>query len=103
MGGALVAIQRGFISGEISKEAYRVARARERKEEVVVGVNEFTEGNPRFSLFEQGGSPGVHTQRITPAEERAQVARLRRWRRERDRAAVDAALTELRATTDQRR
>ena len=100
MGGALVAIQRGFISGEISREAYRVARARERKEEVVVGVNEFTEGNPRFSLFAQGGGPGVHTQRITPTEERQQVARLRRWRRERDRAAVDAALTELRATTD---
>lgn len=100
MGGALVAIQRGFISGEISKEAYRVARARERKEEVVVGVNEFTEGNPRFSLFAQGGGSGVHTQRITPAEERQQVARLRRWRQERDRAAVDVALTELRATTD---
>ena len=100
MGGALVAIQRGFISGEISKEAYRVARARERKDEVVVGVNQFTEGNPRFSLFPQGGGPGVHTQRITPAEERQQVARLRRWRRERDRAAVEAALSELRETTD---
>ena len=100
MGGALVAIERGFVAGEISKEAYRVARARERKEEVVVGVNEFTEGNPRFSLFARGAHSGVRTQRITPAEERQQVARLRRWRRERDRAAVEAALAELRATTD---
>ncbi len=100
MGGALVAIQRGFVSGEIAKEAYRVARARERKDEVVVGVNEFTEGNPRFSLFAEGGAAGVHTQRITPAEERQQVARLRRWRQERDRAAVGAALAELRVATD---
>jgi methylmalonyl-CoA mutase N-terminal domain/subunit len=100
MGGALVAIQRGFVAGEIAKEAYRIARARERKEEVVVGVNEFTEGNPRFSLFAQGGAAGVQTQRITPAEERQQVARLRLWRRERDRAAVEASLSELRVATD---
>ena len=100
MGGALAAIERGFVAGEIAKEAYRVARARERKEEIVVGVNEFTEGNPRFSLFPDAGASGVHTQRITPAEERQQVAGLRRWRRGRDRAAVDRALGELRASTD---
>ncbi|MGA8603678.1 MAG: methylmalonyl-CoA mutase family protein [Thermoplasmata archaeon] len=100
MGGALAAIERGFVAGEIAKEAYRVARARERKEEIVVGVNEFTEGNPRFSLFPDAGGSGVHTQRITPAEERRQVAELRRWRRERDRAAADRALGELRAATD---
>jgi len=99
MGGALVAIERGFVAGEIAKEAYRVARARERKEEIVVGVNEFTEGNPRFSLFPDAGGSGVRIQRITPAEERRQVAELRRWRRERDRAAADRALAELRTTT----
>jgi len=100
MGGALAAIERGFVAGEISKEAYRVARARERKEEVVVGVNEFTEGNPRFSLFPGSGRSGVSAQRITPAEERRQVLAVRRWRTERDRAAVAAALAELGATTD---
>ncbi|HKN06829.1 MAG TPA: methylmalonyl-CoA mutase family protein [Thermoplasmata archaeon] len=100
MGGALAAIERGFVAGEIAKEAYRVARARERKEEIVVGVNEFTEGNPRFSLFPEVGASGVHIQRITPAEERQQVAGLRRWRRERNRAAVDRAIGELRAVTD---
>jgi methylmalonyl-CoA mutase N-terminal domain/subunit len=100
MGGALAAIERGFIAGEISKEAYRVARARERKEEVVVGVNEFTEGNPRFTLFPESGGTGVRSQRITPTEERRQIAALRRWRSERDRASVDRALGELRAQTD---
>jgi len=100
MGGALVAIERGFVSGEIAKEAYRVARARERKEEVVVGVNEFTEGNPRFSLFAESAGAGVRVQRITPAEERRQVAGLRAWRRERDPRAVEAALARLRNVTD---
>ena len=100
MGGALAAIERGFVAGEIAKEAYRVARARERKEELVVGVNEFAEGNAGFSLFPSSGGSGVHVQRITPAEERQQVARLDRWRAQRDRAAATAALDALRATTD---
>jgi len=100
MGGALAAIERGFVAGEISKEAYRVARARERKEELVVGVNEFTEGNSKFSLFPEATGSGMHSLRITPAEERRQVLGLRRWRAQRDRSAVAAALDELRSTTD---
>ncbi|HTT45271.1 MAG TPA: methylmalonyl-CoA mutase family protein [Thermoplasmata archaeon] len=99
MGGALAAIERGFISGEIAKEAYRVARARERKEEIVVGVNEFVEGNPRFSLFPESGGTGVHSQRITPAEERRQITELRRWRAERDAGAAERALSALRSVT----
>ncbi len=99
MGGAQVAIERGFVAGEIAKEAYRVARAREKKEEVVVGVNEFTEGNPQFSLFPAAGRPGVKVQRVTPAEERRQVVALRAWRSERDPAKVDRALAALRMTS----
>jgi len=100
MGGALAAIERGFIAGEISQEAYRVARSRERKEEVVVGVNEYVEGNPEFSLFPESGSSGVHSQRITPAEERRQVNGVRRWKATRDRAAAERSLEELRASTE---
>jgi methylmalonyl-CoA mutase N-terminal domain/subunit len=100
MGGALVAIERGFVSGEIAKEAYRVARAREQKEEVVVGVNEYAEGNSQFSLFPEAGGSGARGQRITPAEERRQAQSVRRWRSERDGAAVERALDELRATSE---
>ena len=100
MGGALAAIERGFIAGEISKEAYRVARARERKEEVQVGVNEYTEGNPGFSLFPESGASGVHSQRITPAEERRQVSGVRRWRSGRDPSAAARSIDELRAATE---
>jgi methylmalonyl-CoA mutase N-terminal domain/subunit len=100
MGGALVAIERGFVSGEIAKEAYRVARAREQKEEVVVGVNEYDEGNSQFSLFPEAGGSGARGQRITPAEERRQAQSVRRWRSERDGAAAERALDELRATSE---
>ena len=97
MGGAIAAIERGFFASEIAREAYRVARARERKEELVVGMNAFPEGNQRFSFFpgEQGGT----FERISPAEERRQIARVVAWRRRRDRAASEAALERMRAAT----
>ncbi|MCI4365906.1 MAG: methylmalonyl-CoA mutase family protein [Thermoplasmata archaeon] len=100
MGGAVVAVERGFFAAEISREAYRVARARERKEEIQVGVNQFTEGNPGFSLFPDGRGRGVGVQRITPAEERRQSGGVRAWRRERDARKTEAAMDALRRGTE---
>ena len=100
MGGALAAIERGFLASEIAREAYRVARAREQKGEVVVGVNEFTEGNPDFTLFPEEGGRGVTVQRITPAEERLQVDGVRKWREQRDDGKARAALDRLHGATE---
>jgi methylmalonyl-CoA mutase, N-terminal domain len=101
MGGALPAIERGFFASEIAREAYRVARAREQHEEIVVGVNEYTDGNAEFTLFPEVGGRGVAVQRITPAEEQRQIQQVQQWRRDRDAAKCDAALTRLeRATRD---
>ncbi len=100
MGGALVAIERGFMAAEIAREAYRVALARERKEEIVVGVNEFTEANPRFGLVSGTGTRGSLGERITPSQERGQIAGVRRWRRERPERACRAALDRLRSATE---
>ncbi len=94
MGGALVAVEKGFFAGEIAREAYRTAQAREAGRELVVGVNAFREGNSEFSLFPHEGG-GVRGQRIGPAEEARQVARLRAWRRRRDAAATEGALRAL--------
>jgi methylmalonyl-CoA mutase N-terminal domain/subunit len=99
MGGAQVAIERGFLATEIAREAYRVARARERKAEIVVGVNEFPEGNPEFTFFPAPGNKGAGFQRITPTEERRQVARVRRWRERRAQPKATAALERLSAAT----
>jgi methylmalonyl-CoA mutase, N-terminal domain len=100
MGGALAAIERGFMAAEIAREAYRTARDREAGRERVVGVNSQTEGNPSFTLFPGDGRKGVAVQRVTPAQERAQVLALKRWRSERDAAKADAALTRLGRATD---
>jgi methylmalonyl-CoA mutase N-terminal domain/subunit len=100
MGGALMAVERGFFQSEIAREAYRIARAREAKSELVVGVNAHTEGNPEFALFPQRGRKGVEVLRITPKEEAAQVARVVRFKRQRDPARVARALAELARATD---
>jgi methylmalonyl-CoA mutase N-terminal domain/subunit len=99
MGGALVAVEKGFFQAEIAREAYRIARARERKEELVVGVNEFTEGNPDFTFFPDAGGKGAKFERITPAEERRQVAGVEAWRRQRDARLSEQALERLSTAT----
>jgi methylmalonyl-CoA mutase N-terminal domain/subunit len=82
MGGALAAIERGFIQREIEESAYRYQRAVEAQEQIVVGVN-------RFRVAEDSR---LRLLRVDPAVEVAQVERLRRLRAERDDAAVQRAL-----------
>jgi methylmalonyl-CoA mutase, N-terminal domain len=87
LGGSVPAIEAGFQKREIEKSAYEVARAIDRGERVVVGVNRFVvpDEEPYVPL------------RVDPAIEAAQVQRLARLRAERDGAAVVAALHEVRA------
>lgn len=42
MGGALPAIERGFMQNEIQNAAYAAQQAIEKKEQIIVGVNQFT-------------------------------------------------------------
>ncbi len=85
MGGMLRAIESGFVQGEIQKAAYEFQRAVEKKEQIVVGVNDFIaeKENP------------VPTLRIDPKIEGDQVARLKAMRAKRDAAQTKAALDEL--------
>jgi methylmalonyl-CoA mutase N-terminal domain/subunit len=98
MGGSLVAVERGFFQSEIAKEAYRVARAREAKTEIVVGVNEFTTGDPDFSLV--GGRGRARRLKIGREPELAQKRRLAAWKSDRDATAAREALDGLRRETD---
>ncbi len=100
MGGAVAAVERGFFASEIAREAYRIALARERGEEVAVGVNEFTDTTGSFSLFPGAGGSAVRVQRISPAEERRQVAGVRAWKRSRDGPATSRALEALSTATE---
>ncbi len=44
MGGMVEAIERGFPQKEIAESSYRFQQAVERKEKIVVGVNDFVAG-----------------------------------------------------------
>ncbi len=101
MGGSVVAVEKGFFQAEIAREAYRVARALEAEEELLVGVNAYREGNRQFSLFPGTQQRGVEARRLTPRQEADQIERLRRWRKARDPRKADAALAALKRATRQ--
>jgi methylmalonyl-CoA mutase N-terminal domain/subunit len=93
MGGMLRAIEVGFIQGEIQKAAYEFQQAVEKKDQIVVGVNDFVADEPRT----------IPTLRIDPEIERTQIARLNAIRAKRDSARAKSALAELQrraATTE---
>jgi methylmalonyl-CoA mutase N-terminal domain/subunit len=85
MGGTMRALEAGFQQRSIQESAYRVQRAIDSGEQVVVGVNAFRD--------ERVASPP--TQKIDPEAEARQVAGLRRVRAERDPAAWEAAMRRL--------
>jgi methylmalonyl-CoA mutase N-terminal domain/subunit len=85
MGGALRAIETGFIQSEIQNAAYTYQRKVESGEQTVVGVN-------RFQMDENQSVPTFH---IDPAQERAQIERLRQVRASRSQSVVDERLSAL--------
>ncbi len=85
MGGMLRAIEAGFVQAEIQKAAYEFQRAVEKKEQIVVGVNDFVAEADRT----------IPILRIDPEIERSQIARLHALRAKRDSARAQSALVEL--------
>jgi len=85
IGGALRAIETGYVQTEIQNSAYEFQRAVESGERIVVGVN-------RFRI---DGEQPVPTFRLDPSIERDQVDRVRALRASRDAAAVSSALARL--------
>ena len=85
LGGTLAAIEKGFQQREIQEAAYRVQRAIDSGDQIVVGVNRFTD--------DEVTTPP--TQRIDPEGERRQVERVRRIRAERSAEAWTAAMDRL--------
>ena len=85
-GGAVVAIEQGFVQAEIEEAAYRYAQQVEEGERVIVGVNEFVE--------DDGEQIELH--RLDPEVERRQLERTAGVRAQRDAAAAERALAEVR-------
>jgi methylmalonyl-CoA mutase N-terminal domain/subunit len=86
-GGAIAAIESGYIQREIQASAYDYQRAVEQGRKIIVGVNRFQEAEavvPRPF-------------RVDPELERKQIERLRRVRASRSNDAVRSALSRLEA------
>jgi (2R)-ethylmalonyl-CoA mutase len=91
-GGAVAAVESGYMKGQLVSSLAERRRRIESGEAVVVGVNKFDNTEP--SPLQAEGAKAIET--VDPAVEAAAVEAIRRWRAERDNAAVDTALAQLR-------
>ena len=88
MGGALAAIESGFMQREIQQAAYEAQQAIERGEQIVVGLNKFQEEEEEIS---------IELLRVDPKVQDEQIRRLRALRKRRDGAEVERALERIRS------
>jgi (2R)-ethylmalonyl-CoA mutase len=91
MGGAVKAIDSGYLKEKLVESNTARLEAIERGEQIVVGVNRFTETDPSPLTAGEGL---ILTP--SPQAEADQIARLKAWRAERDGPRVEAALRALR-------
>src|SRR3982751_6533747 len=99
MGGAVAAVESGYMKGQLVASLAERRRRIEGGEEVVVGVNRFesTEPNPLLADLDAA------IQTVDPAVEAAACESVQKWRSERDPEPVERALARLReaAGTDE--
>jgi methylmalonyl-CoA mutase N-terminal domain/subunit len=84
-GGAVVAIEQGYIQKEILESAYAYQKAVEAGHQIVVGLN----------MFQDEEVPPKNLLRVDPAVMESQVAKLEQLKAGRDSIAVDSALKKL--------
>ena len=82
LGGAVAAVEQGFVQDEIEQAAFRWQQEVEAGERVIVGVNRFTEGDEE----------PIELHRIDPAAEKRQLERTARVRSERNAQEAEAAI-----------
>ncbi|MEC5422316.1 methylmalonyl-CoA mutase family protein [Virgibacillus sp. C22-A2] len=89
IGGAVQAVEEGFMQREIHQNAYETQKNIEKEKEIIVGLNKFKvdeEVNPDLL-------------KVDEALEKAQLASINTIRQERDQEAVNEALTALKEQT----
>ncbi len=87
MGGALQAIEKGFMQNEIQNAAYAAQQAIERKEQIVVGMNAFEVNEERT----------LERLVVDPAIELGQKAKLKELRESRDQRVAEQLLERLKS------
>lgn len=87
MGGSVRAIETGYMQREIQESAYQYQRQVESGKRVIVGLN-------KFQIEEQ---PPKNLLKVDPAVQEAQIRKIAAVKAQRDQAAVDRALADLKA------
>ena len=85
MGGAVAAVEQGYIQQEIQESAYAYQKAVEAGHQIVVGLNKFQDEE----------APPKNLLRVDLGVMEAQVAKLNQLKAERDNIAVDSAIEKL--------
>jgi methylmalonyl-CoA mutase N-terminal domain/subunit len=88
IGGVIPAIETGYFQKEIADAAYRYQQEIEKKEKIIVGVNDFIEEDERIE---------IPLLTISPEVEIAQKRRLSELRQSRDEESVADSLAEIRS------
>jgi len=86
MGGAIVAIEKGFLQKEIADSAYKYQKEVDEKKRIIVGLNEYT--------IEEEKCP-IELLRVDPKVEKQQVVKLQKLKRERNNRKVKESLEKL--------
>ncbi|MDQ6672429.1 MAG: methylmalonyl-CoA mutase family protein, partial [Chloroflexota bacterium] len=94
LGGALAAVEAGFIQSEIQEAAYEYQRQVERGERIIVGTNRFQSGEPE---------PTTEILTVDPSLRQRQCERLRSVRARRDNARCGNLLQHLRTAAGNER
>tara|TARA_R110002167_G_scaffold63235_4_gene178461 strand:- start:810 stop:2828 length:2019 start_codon:yes stop_codon:yes gene_type:complete len=92
MGGAVAAVESAYMKRALVESNAKRLSAIERGDQVVVGVNKYTEAEPSPLTATDGAIMTVDA-----SAEREQIEALNAWRASRDDAAVKTALADLRA------
>jgi (2R)-ethylmalonyl-CoA mutase len=98
LGGAIAGVEAGFLKRALVESNARRLAAIEKAEQVVVGVNRYTEGEPSPLT---AGDESILT--VPETVEMEAVHRIRAWRSGRDRRAVEATLAELESAAREER
>ena len=93
-GGAIAAIENGYMQRAVAKSAYEKQQRIENREDFVVGVNVFT-GEDEIEVNVNRVVEATYDPALMKTAEERQKAKLDRMKRERDSRAVSAALAAL--------
>jgi methylmalonyl-CoA mutase N-terminal domain/subunit len=93
MGGAIVAIEKGFFQKEIADSAYKYQREIDEKKRTIVGVNDYQI---------EGRESHIELLRVDPKAEEEQLLGLQKLRRERNIRKVEETLNKLQHSAEKK-